>query len=131
MKICNRMAFAWLLGAMALGGAACSKSGSSTAITGAALTTNQIDDDSDNKVDESDEARCVCHDDATGPDGAATDDKDNHADEGAAKADGGAHRHHHCECADGGHADGDHLDGPGDHDGQHTQTTTTAPTIGK
>lgn len=117
MKIFTQMAFVLLLGAMVLGGVGCAKGGSGTAITGAALTTNQIDDDSDNKVDEADEARCVCHDDdANKSDGAA--DKDDSADE-SAKVDGGARHHHDCECGD------------GDHEDQHTQTTTTAPTLGK
>jgi hypothetical protein len=136
MKIFNRMAFVWLLGVVVFGGVGCAKNHSTTAITGAALTSNKIDDDQDTKVDEADEARCTCHDDANTPDGSVAD-KDNSADESAAKADAGVRRHHHCECGDnnnGDHNDGNHQDGDqqnsagsGGDDDQHTQSNLGTP----
>ena len=117
MKIFNQMAFVWLLGVLALVAAGCEKQ-STAGVTGAALTTNKVDDDQDNKVDEADEAQCTCNnvgsDDDKRGDG-SVGDKDNDTDE-SAKADGGA-RHHECECGGGDHHHGG--GGSGDHDGDH------------
>jgi len=131
MKIFNQMAFIWVLGALALGSAASCEKQNSAGVTGAALTTNKVDDDQDNKVEEADEAQCVCNnvgdDDHETDEGAKADgsvgDKDDEADEGA-KADGGARHHHECECDrhdGGGHHDGDHETDEGAGGTDHTQ----------